>query len=102
MSSNSAFHISGRYSPKTMVGELAAEGIRGLTSKGSVMGITAVHMFVKNKQPTLIEDVVDHITTALARRGNSDSNTQAVLGGNFRRLLGSASIDRQNKTGENA
>jgi hypothetical protein len=33
-------------------------------------------------------------------RGYSDSNIQAVLGGNFRRLLGSTWIDGQNKTGE--
>jgi membrane dipeptidase len=36
----------------------------------------------------------------LVRRGYSDSNIQAVLGGNFRRLLGSTWIDSQNKTGE--
>jgi membrane dipeptidase len=28
------------------------------------------------------------LTAALIRRGYSDSNIQAVLGGNFRRLLG--------------
>jgi hypothetical protein len=57
---------------------------------------------VKNKQPTSIEDVADHIRAALERRVYSDSNIQALLGGNFRRLLGSVSIDSHNKTGENA
>ncbi len=127
------------------------EAIRNLAAKGGVMGITGVRMFVKNKEPTTIEDIVDHIdhvvklvgidhvgigsdsdlmgydhmppdqykqlkagykasyafrdkidtdgfdhprkvydlTAALIRRGYSDSNIQAVLGGNFRRLLGS-------------
>jgi membrane dipeptidase len=114
------------------------------------MGITGVRMFVKDKEPTTVEDIVDHIdhvvklvgidhvgigsdcdlmgydhmppdqykqlkagykasyafrdkidtdgfdhprkvydlTAALIRRGYGDSNIQAVLGGNFRRLLG--------------
>jgi membrane dipeptidase len=127
------------------------EAIRKLAAKGGVMGITGVRMFVKDKEPTTIEDIVDHIdhvvklvgidhvgigsdsdlmgydhmppdqyaqlkagykasyafrdkidtdgfdhprkvydlTAALIRRGYSDSNIQAVLGGNFRRLLGS-------------
>ncbi|HTD75800.1 MAG TPA: membrane dipeptidase [Steroidobacteraceae bacterium] len=126
------------------------EAIRKLASKGGVMGITGVRMFVKDKEPTTVEDIVDHIdhvvklvgiehvgigsdadlmgydhmppdqykqlkagykasyafrdkidtdgfdhprkvydlTAALIRRGYSDSNIQAVLGGNFRRLLG--------------
>jgi membrane dipeptidase len=126
------------------------EAIRKLAAKGGVMGITGVRMFVKDKEPTTIEDIVDHIdhvvklvgiehvgigsdsdlmgydhmppdqykqlkasykssyafrdkidtdgfdhprkvydlTAALIRRGYSDSNIQAVLGGNFRRLLG--------------
>ncbi len=127
------------------------DAIRKLAAKGGVMGITGVRMFVKDKEPTTIEDIVDHIdhvvklvgiehvgigsdcdlmgydhmppdqykqlkagykasyafrdkidtdgfdhprkiydlTAALIRRGYSDSNIQAVLGGNFRRLLGS-------------
>jgi membrane dipeptidase len=125
------------------------EAIRKLAAKGGVMGITGVRMFVKDKEPTTVEDIVDHIdhvvklvgvdhvgigsdsdlmgydhmppdqykqlkasykasyafrdkidtdgfdhprkvfdlTAALMRRGYSDSNIQAVLGGNFRRLL---------------
>jgi membrane dipeptidase len=127
------------------------EAIRKLAAKGGVMGITGVRMFVKDKEPTTVEDIVDHIdhvvklvgidhvgigsdsdlmgydhmppdqykqlkagykssyafrdkidtdgfdhprkvydlTAALIRRGHSDSNIQAILGGNFRRLLGS-------------
>jgi membrane dipeptidase len=127
------------------------EAIRKLAAKGGVMGITGVRMFVKDKEPTTVEDIIDHIdhvvklvgidhvgigsdcdlmgydhmppdqykqlkagykasyafrdkidtdgfdhprkvydlTAALIRRGYSDSNIQAVLGGNFRRLLGS-------------
>jgi membrane dipeptidase len=127
------------------------EAIRKLAAKGGVMGITGVRMFVKDKEPTTVEDIVDHIdhvvklvgidhvgigsdsdlmgydhmppdqykqlkagykasyafrdkidtdafdhprkvydlTAALIRRGYSDSNIQAILGGNFRRLLGS-------------
>lgn len=126
------------------------EAIRKLAAKGGVMGITGVRMFVKDKDPTTVEDIVDHIdhvvklvgiehvgigsdsdlmgydhmppdqykqlkagykasyafrdkidtdgfdhprkvfdlTAALIRRGYSDSNIQAILGGNFRRLLG--------------
>jgi membrane dipeptidase len=126
------------------------EAIKKLAAKGGVMGITGVRMFVKDKEPTTVEDIVDHIdhvvklvgiehvgigtdsdlmgydhmpadqykqlkagykasyafrdkidtddfnhprkmydlTAALIRRGYSDSNIQAVLGGNFRRLLG--------------
>jgi len=126
------------------------EAIRTLAAKGGVMGITGVRMFVKDKEPTTVEDIVDHIdhvvklvgiehvgigsdsdlmgydhmppdqykqlkagykasyafrdkidtdgfdhprkvydlTAALIRRGYSDSNIQAILGGNFRRLLG--------------
>ena len=138
------------------------EAIRKLAAKGGVMGITGVRNFVKDKEPTTVEDIVDHIdhvvklvgiehvgigtdsdlmgydhmppdqykqlkagykssyafrdkidtdgfnhprkmydlTAALVRRGYSDSNIQAVLGGNFRRLLGSTWVDSQNKTGE--
>jgi membrane dipeptidase len=126
------------------------EAIRKLAAKGGVMGITGVRMFVKDKEPTTVEDIVDHIdhvvklvgiehvgigsdcdlmgydhmpadqykqlkagykasyafrdkidtdgfdhprkvydlTASLIRRGYSDSNIQAILGGNFRRLLG--------------
>ena len=126
------------------------EAIRKLAAKGGVMGITGVRMFVKDKDPTTVEDIVDHIdhvvklvgiehvgigsdsdlmgydhmpadqykqlkagykasyafrdkidtdgfdhprkvydlTAALIHRGYSDSNIQAILGGNFRRLLG--------------
>jgi membrane dipeptidase len=126
------------------------EAIQKLARKGGVMGITGVRNFVKDREPTTVEDVVDHIdhvvklagiehvgigtdsdlmgydhmqpdqyaklksaykasyafrdkidtdgfnhpkkiydlTDALIRRGYSDSNIQAVLGGNFRRLLG--------------
>jgi membrane dipeptidase len=138
------------------------EAIRKLAAKGGVMGITGVRNFVKDKEPTTVEDIVDHIdhvvqlvgiehvgvgtdsdlmgydhmppdqykqlkagykssyafrdkidtdgfnhprkmfdlTAALVRRGYSDSNIQAVLGGNFRRLLGSTWTDSQKKTGE--
>jgi membrane dipeptidase len=127
------------------------EAIRKLAAKGGVMGITGVRNFVKDKEPTTVEDIVDHIdhvvklvgidhvgigsdsdlmgydhmpadqykqlkagykssyafrdkidtdgfnhprkvydlTAALIRRGYGDANIQAVLGGNFRRLLGS-------------
>jgi membrane dipeptidase len=126
------------------------EAIQKLARKGGVMGITGVRNFVKDREPTTVEDVVDHIdhvvklvgiehvgigtdsdlmgydhmqpdqyaklkaaykasyafrdkidtdgfnhpkkiydlTDALLRRGYSDSHIQAVLGGNFRRLLG--------------
>jgi membrane dipeptidase len=138
------------------------EAIRKLAAKGGVMGITGVRMFVKDKEPTTVEDIVDHIdhvvklvgidhvgigsdadlmgydhmppdqykqlkagykasyafrdkidtdgfdhprkvydlTAALIRRGYSDANIQAVLGGNFRRLLGSTWLESQIKTGD--
>ena len=125
------------------------EAIRKLAAKGGVIGITGVRMFVKDKEPTTIEDIVDHIdhvvklvgidhvgigsdsdlmgydhmpkdqyeklkagykssyafrdkidtdgfdhpqkvydlSAALLRRGYGEANIQAVLGGNFRRLL---------------
>ena len=128
------------------------EAIRKLAAKGGVMGITGVRNFVKDREPTTIEDVVDHIdhvvklvgiehvgigtdsdllgydrlpvemyrqiktgykssyafrdkidtdgfnnpdkmfglTDALLRRGYNEANILAVLGGNFRRLLGTA------------
>jgi membrane dipeptidase len=126
------------------------EAIRKLATKGGVMGLTGVRNFVKDREPTTVEDIVDHIehvvklvgiehvgigtdsdllgydrmapdqyaqiksgykssyafrdkidtdgfnhplkmydlTEALIRRGYSNDNIQAVLGGNFRRLLG--------------
>ena len=131
------------------------EAIKKLASKGGVMGITGVRMFVKDKEPTTIEDIVDHIdhvvklvgidhvgigsdsdlmgydhmpkdqyeklkaaykasyafrdkidtdgfnhpqkvydlTAALLKRGYGADNIQAVLGGNFRRLLGSTWLE---------
>jgi membrane dipeptidase len=127
------------------------EAIRKLAAKGGVMGITGVRMFLRDREPTTVEHMVDHIdhvvklvgiehvgvgtdsdlngyddmpadqykllresykasygfrdkvdtdgidhprkvfdlTEALIRRGYSDANITAVLGGNFRRLLGS-------------
>ena len=126
------------------------EAIRKLAAKGGVMGITGVRNFVRDREPTTVEHLVDHIdhvvklvgiehvgigsdsdlngyddmpadqrkelmaaykasyafrekldtdgfdhpkkvfdlTEALIRRGYGDSNIEAVLGGNFRRLLG--------------
>lgn len=125
------------------------EAIRKLAEKGGVMGITGVRMFVRDKEPTTLEHIIDHIdhvvklvgiehvgigsdsdlngyddmppdqlkmlrgsykasygfrdkldiegfdhpkktfdlTEALFRRGYSEQNITAVLGGNFRRLL---------------
>jgi membrane dipeptidase len=139
------------------------EAIKKCAQKGGVMGITGVRNFVKDREPTTVEDIVDHIdhvvklcgiehvgigtdsdlmgydhmpadqyaqlkagykssyafrdkidtdgfnhprkmydlTEALIRRGYSDANIQAVLGGNFRRLLGGTWKDAaQNKTGD--
>ncbi|MDP9008735.1 MAG: dipeptidase [Pseudomonadota bacterium] len=138
------------------------EAIRKLAAKGGVMGITGVRNFVKNKEPTTVEDVVDHIehvvklvgiehvgigtdadlmgydhmppdqyqklkagykssyafrdkidtdgfdhprkmydlTAALMHRGYSNANIEAVLGGNFRRLLMATWVDAQKKTGD--
>jgi membrane dipeptidase len=126
------------------------EAIKKLAATGGVMGITGVRNFVRDKEPTTIEHMVDHIdhvaklvgvehvgigtdsdlngsddmppeqlkmakqsykasyafrdkidtdgfddplrfydlTDALVRRGYSDANIEAILGGNFRRLLG--------------
>jgi len=125
------------------------EAIRKLAAKGGVMGITEVRMFVRDRDPVTVEDIVDHIdhvvklvgvdhvgigsdagltgydnmpaeqlkilrgsykasyamrdkldtdgygpkrayllADALVRRGYSDDNIVAILGGNFRRLLG--------------
>ena len=126
------------------------EAITKLAAKGGVMGITGVRNFVRDREPTTIEHIVDHIdhvvklvgiehvgigsdsdlngyddmpadqrkelmasykssyafrdkldtdgfdhpkkvfdlTEALIRRGYGDSNIESVLGGNFRRLLG--------------
>ncbi|MEP6938150.1 MAG: membrane dipeptidase [Rudaea sp.] len=131
------------------------EAIRKLAAKGGVMGITGVRMFVKDKEPTTIEDIVDHVdhvaklvgiehvgigsdsdlmgydhmpkdqyeklkaaykasyafrdridtdgfdhprkvydlTAALLKRGYGEANIAAVLGGNFRRLLGSTWLE---------
>jgi membrane dipeptidase len=128
------------------------EAIRKLAAKGGVIGITGVRMFVRDREPTTVEHVVDHIdhvvklvgidhvgigtdsdllgydrlpsdqyqqlksaykasyafrdkidtdgfnnpdkmfslTDALDRRGYSEANIQAILGGNFRRLLATA------------
>ncbi|MBL8269422.1 dipeptidase [Steroidobacter sp.] len=126
------------------------EAIKKMAAKGGVMGITGVRMFVRDKEPTTIDHIVDHIdhvvklvgieyvgigsdadlngyddmppdqlkmlrgsykasygfrdkidiegfdhpkkvfdlTEAMFRRGYSEQNVVAVLGGNFRRLLG--------------
>jgi membrane dipeptidase len=126
------------------------EAIRKLARKGGVMGITGVRMFVRDREPTTVEHMVDHIdhvvklvgiehvgigsdadlngyddmpedqekqlrasykpsyafrekldtdgfdhprkvfdlTESLVRRGYSDADIAAVLGGNFHRLLG--------------
>lgn len=126
------------------------EAIKKLGPKGGVMGITGVRNFVRDKEPTTVDHIVDHIdhvvkligiehvgigsdadlngyddmpedqrkelrasykasyafrdkldtdgfdhpkkvfdlADALIRRGYSDDNITAVLGGNFRRLLG--------------
>lgn len=126
------------------------EAIRKLATKGGVIGITGVRNFVRDREPTTVEHMVDHIdhviklvgiehvglgsdadlhgydrmpadqrrdlraaakpiyafrdrmdtdgfdhnrkvydlTEALIRRGYSDGNIVAILGGNFRRLLG--------------
>ena len=125
------------------------EAIRKLAARGGVMGITGVRNFVSGREPTTIENIVDHVdhvvklvgiehvgigsdsdlngyddmppdqrkellamykssyafrdkldidcfdhprkvfdlTDALIRRGYSDDNITAILGGNFRRLL---------------
>jgi membrane dipeptidase len=139
------------------------EAIKKLAQKGGVMGITGVRMFVKDKEPTTIEDIVDHIdhvvklvgidhvgigtdsdlmgydkmpkdqyeqlkasykasygfrekidtddfnhprkfydlTASLVKRGYGDANIQAILGGNFRRLLAGTWKDAaQNKAGD--
>jgi membrane dipeptidase len=136
------------------------EAIQKLARKGGVMGITGVRNFVKDREPTTVEDIVDHIdhvvklvgiehvgigtdsdlmgydhmppdqyqklkagykssyafrdkldtdgfnhprkiydlTDSLVRRGYGDSNIQAVLGGNFRRLLGDAWVPKPHPT----
>jgi membrane dipeptidase len=132
------------------------EAIKKLAAKGGVMGITGVRMFVRDKEPTTIENIIDHIdhvaklvgiehvgigsdsdlngydhmpadqykqlkasykssyafrdkidtdgfdhplktydlTAALLRRGYGDRDIEAVLGGNFRRLLGESWVPR--------
>lgn len=37
------------------------EAIRSLAAKGGVMGITGVRMFVRDREPTTLENIVDHI-----------------------------------------
>jgi len=37
------------------------EAISLLAKKGGVMGITGVRNFVKDREPTTVEDIVDHI-----------------------------------------
>jgi membrane dipeptidase len=131
------------------------EAITKLAAKGGVMGITGVRNFVKDREPTTVEDVVDHIdhvvklvgiehvgigsdsdlmgydhmpkdqyeklktaykasyafrerldtdgfdhprkvydlTETLLRRGYGDANVHAILGGNFRRLLGTTWLE---------
>lgn len=126
------------------------EAIRRMAETGGVMGITGVRNFVKNAEPTTVEDYIDHfdhvrdlvgiehlgigsdidlhgyddmppddyarlkaaykgsyafrekidiegidhpkrmfdLTEALIRRGYTDEHIRAVLGGNFRRVLG--------------
>ena len=126
------------------------DAIVKMAKTGGVMGITAVRMFVRDREPTTLEHVVDHIdhvvkltgidhvgigtdsdlwgydalptkqyemlksgykesygfrdkididemghprkmydlTEALIRRGYSDDNIRAILGGNFKRMLG--------------
>ena len=126
------------------------EAIKKLAAAGGVMGITGVRNFVRDREPTTIEHMVDHIdhvvkiagiehvgigtdadlnghddlppeqiklakslydssygfrdkldtdgfddplrfynlTEVLVRRGYSDANIEAILGGNFGRLLG--------------
>jgi membrane dipeptidase len=125
------------------------EAIRKLAAKGGVFGVTGVRMFVRDREPTTIDHLVDHIdhvvrlagiehvgigsdsdlhgyddlpqqmreairaaykssygfrekgdiegfdhprkmldlTEALIRRGYSNANIEAILGGNFQRLL---------------
>jgi membrane dipeptidase len=138
------------------------EAIRKLAAKGGVMGITGVRNFVRDREPTTIEHLVDHVdhvakvagiehvgigsdsdlngyddmpadqrkelmasykssyafrdkldtdgfdhpkkvfdlTEALIRRGYGDSNIEAVLGGNFRRLLGTVWVQAPAKNPE--
>ncbi|MFC7050217.1 dipeptidase, partial [Emcibacter nanhaiensis] len=128
------------------------EAIVKMAKTGGVMGITAVRNFVRDREPTTVEHVVDHIdhvvkltgidhvgigtdsdlwgyddlpakqyemlksgykesygfrdkididetghprkmydlTEALIRRGYSDDNIRAILGANFKRMLGEA------------
>jgi membrane dipeptidase len=125
------------------------EAIKKMAAKGGVMGITGVRMFVRDREPTTIEHLIDHIdhvvqlvgvehvgigsdsdlhgfddlpaqmreqiragykasyamrekgdiegfdhprkvfdlTEALIRRGYSNAHIEAILGGNFKRLL---------------
>ena len=138
------------------------EAITKVAARGGVIGITGVRNFVRDREPTTIENMVDHIdhvvklagiehvgigsdadlngyddmpadqrkmlmdsykssyafrdkldtdgfdhpkkvfdlTEALIRRGYGDSNIEAVLGGNFRRLLGTVWVPAPAKTAE--
>jgi membrane dipeptidase len=138
------------------------EAIKKLAARDGVMGVTGVRNFVRDREPTTIEHVVDHVdhvvklagiehvgigsdsdlngyddmpadqrkmlmdsykssyafrdkldtdgfdhpkkvfdlTEALIRRGYGDSNIEAVLGGNFRRLLGTVWVPAPAKTAE--
>ena len=138
------------------------EAIAKCAARGGVMGVTGVRNFVRDREPTGIEHIVDHIdhvvkvagiehvgigsdsdlngyddmpadqrkmlmesykssyafrdkldtdgfdhprkifdlTEALIRRGYGDSNIEAVLGGNFRRLLGTVWVTAPAKTAE--
>ena len=138
------------------------EAIAKCAARGGVMGITCVRNFVRDREPTGIEHIVDHIdhvvkvagiehvgigsdsdlngyddmpadqrkmlmesykssyafrdkldtdgfdhpkkifdlTEALIRRGYGDSNIESVLGGNFRRLLGTVWVPAPAKTAE--
>ena len=138
------------------------EAIAKCAARGGVMGITGVRNFVRDREPTGIEHIVDHIdhvvkvagvehvgigsdsdlngyddmpadqrkmlmesykssyafrdkldtdgfdhpkkvfdlTEALIRRGYGDSNIESVLGGNFRRLLGTVWVPAPAKTAE--
>ena len=138
------------------------EAIEKCAARGGVMGITGVRNFVRDREPTGIEHIVDHVdhvvkvagiehvgigsdsdlngyddmpadqrkmlmesykssyafrdkldtdgfdhpkkvfdlTEALIRRGYGDSNIESVLGGNFRRLLGTVWVPAPAKTAE--
>jgi len=138
------------------------EAIKKLAARDGVMGVTGVRNFVRDREPTTIEHMVDHIdhvakiagiehvgigsdsdlngyddmppdqrkelmaaykssyafrdkldtdgfdhpkkvydlTEALIRRGYGDSDIESVLGGNFRRLLGTVWVPAPASTTE--